>query len=144
VVLPPLSWQLSAVYLVKMHENKGVMESFGRTSKVMKGNYWWTWAIFVCASLAVGFIGLVFTIPQVIYTMVLRFSHLHSAVEDISIGFFIVASVCTFCASLVRALLTVINGFHYFSLAEKKGGEGLMEKINEIGNAPINNVENQY
>jgi len=121
ILLPPVMWQLSVVYLVKMQEGKGVIESFDRTRKVLSGNFWWTWVIMVCAVMAIGIISFVFSIP-----------------------FIIVATVCTFCSTLLYSGLYVISAFHYYSLAEQKDGIGLMERIDEIGNTPKNNVEQHY
>lgn len=144
ILLPPLMWQLSVVYLVKMQEGEGVLKSFGRTGKVMRGNFWWTWVIMVCAVMAVGIISFVFALPQAVYQFVLMFSHLKDATGEVSIPFLIVATVCTFCSTLLYSALYVISAFHYYSLAEQKDGIGLMERIDEIGNRPNNNVEQHY
>ena len=66
LIFPPIMWQLSAVYLVKMTEDRGVFESYRRTRDVMKNNYWWTWLIVVCAVLIIGLVGMIFTLPQAI------------------------------------------------------------------------------
>jgi hypothetical protein len=144
ILFPPLMWQLSVVYLVKMQEGKGVFESFGRTRQVMRSNFWWTWVIMVCASMAVGIIAFVFAVPQAIYQMVLMFSHLKGDSGETPISFLIVATICTFCSTILYSVLHVISAFHYYSLAEKKDGVGLMERIDEIGNTANNNVEQQY
>ena len=144
ILFPPLMWQLSVVYLVKMQEGKSVFESFGRTRKVMRDNFWWTWVIMVCAVFAVGIISFVFALPQAVYQIVLMFSHFKDNSGEPSIPFLIVATVCTFCTTLLYSGLYVISAFHYYSLAEQKDGIGLMERIDEIGNTPANNVEQQY
>lgn len=144
ILFPPLMWQLSVVYLVKMQEDKGVFESFGRTREVMRGNFWWTWVIVVCSAIAIGIVGFVFTLPQMVYQMILLFSHIKDGSGETPLAFLIVATICTFCSTLLYSALYVINAFHYYSLAEAKDGVGLMERINEIGNTPQNNVEQQY
>jgi hypothetical protein len=144
ILLPPLMWQLSVVYLVRMHEGGGVFDSFGRTRQVMKDNFWWTWLIVVCSAICVIIIGIVFTLPQFAYQMILMVSNMRGGNADVSIPFLVVSTICTFCSSLLYSALHLINGIHYFSLNEKKYGKGLMEKINEIGNTPDNNVNQQY
>jgi hypothetical protein len=144
ILFPPLMWQLSVVYMVKMSENENVFDSYGRTRTVMKGNFWWTWVIVICASMAIGVISFVFSIPQVAYQMIAMISRAQGDTSDVSILFLIVATICTFCTSLLYSLLYIINAFHYFSLAEKQDGTGLMERINEIGQNPTQNVEKQY
>lgn len=143
IIGPPIMWQLSAAYLVRMHEGGGVFDSFGRTRQVMKDNFWWTWVIVVCSFIAVIIIGSIFMLPQFIYQMVLMVSNMKGGTSETSISFLIVVAICTFFSSIIYSALHLIYGIHYFSLNEKKFGKGLMEKINEIGNTPDNNV-NQY
>lgn len=144
ILFPPLMWQLSVVYLVKMQEERSVLESFGRTREVMRGNFWWTWVIIVCSTIALGIVGFVFTLPQMIYQMVLLFSHMKDGGGETPLAFLIVATICTFCSTILYSALYVINAFHYYSLAEAKDGVGLMQRIDEIGNTSQNNVEEQY
>ena len=144
IIVPPLMWQLSVVYLIKMKEDGSALNALGRTRQVMRGNFWWTWIIMVCAVMAIGLISFIFALPQAVYQIVLMFSHLKDASSDVSIPFLIVASVCTFCSTLLYSGLYVISAFHYFSLAEQKDNIGLMERIDEIGKTPNNNVEHHY
>ena len=144
IVAPPILWQLSVVYLVAMKDNKGVFESLRKTRDVLRDNFWWTWLIVVCASIAIVILGFVFTLPQAAYQMFLMFSNMKGGGGETPIAFMILATVCTFCATLLQGVLHVINGVHYYSLAEKKDGTGLMDRINEIGNAPTANVHQQY
>lgn len=141
---PPLLWQLSAVYLIRMQENKGVFESFGRTREVMRGNFWWTWVIIFCSVMSVMVIALIFALPQVIYQAVFTATHISGEPRDLSFLFLIVSSICSFCIMIVYSIVHVVNAFHYYSLAEEKDGTGLMERINEIGKTPENNVDQQY
>lgn len=145
LVGPPIFWQLSVIYLVGMKENKNTFESFAKTREVMKDNFWWTWVIVVCGSIAIGIIGFVFALPQAAYQMILMFSNMGGQGDsETSIPFLIVATVCTFCATLVQSLMHLLNGIHYYSLDEQKNGQGLMERINEIGNTSNSNVEQHY
>jgi hypothetical protein len=143
ILLPPLMWQWGAMYLVVMQEKIGVFAAFSRTYRVMKGKFWWTWLLMFCALLAIGFASLIFTVPQLIYQMVLIFGANKSGGET-SVVFIVVVAVCTFFNTVVHSVLYIISGFHYYSLAEEKDGIGLMERIDEIGNTPDTNVEQQY
>lgn len=144
ILFPPLMWQLSVVYIVKMTDNENVFDSYGKTKTVMKGNFWWTWVIVICSSLAIGVISFVFSLPQVIYQMVEMFSRMRGDNSEVSIVFLIVATICTFCTSILYSLLYLVSAFHYFSLNEKKEGTGLMERINDIGQKPEQNADRQY
>ena len=144
ILFPPLIWQLSVIYLVRMDEGLGLILAFGKTRRVMQGSFWWTWVIVFCSSFGIGIAGIVFSLPQIAYQMVLTFSNIGSGDTEVSIPFIIVATICTFCTTLLYGFLYIINGVHYFSLAEKKDGKGMMERINEIGNTPNTNVQQQY
>ena len=85
ILFPPLIWQLSVVYLVRMEEGTGVLGSYGKTKEVMRGNFWWTWLIVVCSSFGIGIIGIIFSLPQVAYQLVLTFSSLKGGENETSI-----------------------------------------------------------
>jgi hypothetical protein len=146
ILMPPLFWQLSITYLIAMYEQKGGFASLNRSIKLMKGNFWWTWVIMICATMAVGILSFVFALPQTIYQFVLMFSHLKpdGTEAETSIPFIVVATVCTFCSTLIYSILYIIGAFHYFSLAEQKEGLGLLDKIDEIGNPTQSNEEQYY
>lgn len=144
ILFPPLIWQLSVVYLVKMEDRFTVMSSFGQTREVMRGNFWWTWLIVVCSSLGIMLVGMVFSLPQIAYQLILTYSSTQGEANETSIPFVIIATVCTFCTTLLYGFMYVINGVHYYSLAEKNDGLGMMQRINEIGVTPTTNVNQQY
>lgn len=148
IIGPPLIWIVTSFYQAIIDKKeRSVYEGITYTFKILKGNFWWTWILIVCASLAIGIASLVFTIPQVVYQMVLTFSHFGAKgalTEEVPFAFMVVTTFCTFLASVVRSILYIINGFHYYSLVEKKEGLGLLQRIDEIGNTPDTHVEQQY
>lgn len=144
IFVPPFFWQLSITYLIAMYEQKGGFASINRSFKLMKGNFWWTWVIMICASMAIGMLSFVFSLPQTIYQFVIMFTHLKSDGGGTSIPFIIVATICTFFSTLTYSIIHIISAFHYYSLAEQKEGLGLLEKIDEIGNTTQSNEEQYY
>jgi len=146
IIGPPIMWVIHSVYLIKMHEGGNAFFAFGRSRDVLKDNFWWTWVIMVCGSLGVGLVAGIFTLPQIVYTFVLSFTNASNYGEapELSIPFMIVAGVCTFCSTILYSVLYIISGFHYYSLAEKKEGKGMFERINEIGQKPNNDVQQHY
>jgi hypothetical protein len=140
LILPNISWQLTTSFLVIINDNEIPFVSFGRTREVMKNNYWWTWLLLVCSTLMVGILALLFQLPTTIYYVIKALSH-STVVEETSNIFLITSTLCTFCASMVYAIVFIICGFHFFSLEEQKEGAGLMERINEIGNNTIEKTE---
>ncbi|MCW3084533.1 MAG: hypothetical protein JWP12_1899 [Bacteroidetes bacterium] len=146
LLMPPLIWQLSVVYLVKMQDNDIPFDAYGKTRQVMKGNYWRTWLLTVCTFLTIGIASFAFAIPQAVYRWIVMYTAARQggSMGETSVTFLIIVTLCTFGTTLIYSVLYVISGFHYYSLAEKKDGAGLMERINEIGQKPVNNVEQQY
>lgn len=146
ILMPPFFWQLSVVYLIKMEDNDSAFDCYGRTRYVMKSNFWWTWLIMVCTLLAVLVTSLAFSIPQIIYQSVISYGNLRGSSSEASVPFMAVTTVCTFFSSLIYSVLYIFCAFHYYSLAEKKDGTGLMERINEIGQTPVNHThaDQQY
>jgi hypothetical protein len=139
---PTISWQLSTSFLVILADDETPISGYTRTKDVMKRNHWWTWLIMVCASLMVVLLSLLFTLPKTIYSLVLTYST-SSEPQETSFFYLTVLTVCTFAATLVYSIIYIICGFHYFSLAEKSDGTGLMERINEIGKSTIDTKEQQ-
>lgn len=134
IFAPNLLWQLSTSFLVMILENEIPFSAFGRTREVMKNNYWWTWLIIVTASLLIVIVSFMFALPLVIFTFIKTYFIASSGVEGSSFLFIIVFVLSSFFSTLIYSILYVICGFHYFSVAEKADGKGLMERINEIGN----------
>ncbi|MCK6648319.1 MAG: hypothetical protein L6Q66_01575 [Bacteroidia bacterium] len=144
VISPPFMWQFSVFYLAAMQNDIGVTDAMSKTRSVMKDNFWWTWVIVVCSLIAIAIVGMVFAMPQFIYQMILMVSNIKDGTGEISIPFIIVSSICTFFVQVVYSIYYVISGFHYYSLAEKKDGEGLLERIDEIGKADKTDVNQTY
>lgn len=132
LVGPNLLWQLNTVFLIINYDDEIPISAYGRTREVMKDNYWWTWLIVVCSMLMVSLLSLLFAVPSILYTLINTYSTA-TIPEETSVLYVIVYITCAFLTTMVFSVFYIINSFHYFSLAEKKDGKGLLEKINEIG-----------
>ena len=143
LVAPNIVWQLNTLFLVIIADDEIPMSAYGRTRIVMKDNYWWTWLIVVCSTLIVSVLSLLFAIPSYVYTLFQNYSTSDDASET-SILYIFTFATCTFLATLVYSLFYIISSFHYFSLAEKKDGKGLLERINEIGKIQTNTTEQTF
>jgi hypothetical protein len=141
VVGPNVVWIFSTIYLAVMQPDATWASGFSRPGKVMRDNFWWTWVIVACCTIAVGLMGLIFTLPQGGYQVMLM---LTKGGEEAPIGFIIVATICTFCATLLYSIMHIVFGVHFYSLSEKKDGLGMMDRINEIGTTQQTNVNQQY
>jgi len=145
ILFPPLLWLLNTVYLAKMQENINAFFAFTRVREIMKGNFWWTWLIVVCSVISVVIVSYIFLLPQFIYTIVIVLGAFKGDADtDISITFIIISTICLFLSSMLYNAIFIINGFHYYSLVEKKEKKGLISRIDELGNNTGNNVEQHY
>ncbi|MFL5765284.1 MAG: hypothetical protein ACJ77K_15175 [Bacteroidia bacterium] len=136
VILPPFLWQFSAIYLSVMQPNTTLVKGFARPFRIMSGNFWWTWVIVVCTTIAVALIGAIFTIPQASYQMVVMYGN---SGDDIPMAYMIITTICTFLTTIVYSVMHLVFGVHYYSLVEKREGAGMIDMINEIGQAPNGN-----
>lgn len=146
IVGPPAFWIINSSYLVKMHEGVNAFFAIARTREVLKGSFWWTWVIVVCALIGVIIVSYVFLLPQIIYMMVQMFSTIRSENPDtdLSITYMVITTLGAFCVTLLYTILFIINGFHYFSLAERKDKKGLLQRIDDIGQKQDDNVQLHY
>jgi hypothetical protein len=132
ILTPNIMWQVSIAFLVIIYDEEIPISAYGRTREVMKDNYWWTWLVMTCSSLMFLFMAFLFMIPEVVYTVVSELSVAEEPSET-SFLFIIISTACTFIATLIYSMNYIVAGFHFFSLAEKKDGEGLLQRINDIG-----------
>lgn len=144
LVAPPFIWQFSSFYLVLLHdEDAGVRDALKKVRALVKGEFFSTWLLIVASFVVLMILSFVFSIPQFVYQMVMHLSALKGDSSD-SIPFLIVTSISTFFSTMIYAVFYVICGLHYYSLNEKKHGISLINRIDEIGNTPANDVEQQY
>lgn len=143
-IAPPFTWQFSVFYLPMLtDENSSVSDALQKVRRLMSGEFFPTWLLIVASFVFLMILSLVFTLPQIVYQFVLRTAFLQGNTTE-SIPFLIVTGICTFFGKFLYSILYIICGLHYFSLNEKKEGTALLNRIDEIGNTPSNDVEQQY
>lgn len=144
LIAPPFIWQFSTFYLVLLNdENAGVSDALKKVRELIRGEFFPTWLLIVASFIVLMILSVVFSIPQLVYQIVLRTAVMQGDGSN-SVAFIIVTSICTFFSTMVYSVFYIICGFHFFSLSEKKYGTSLMNRIDEIGNLPSNDVEQQY
>jgi hypothetical protein len=138
ILLPNIMWQFSSAFLVILYEDEPPYSAYGRTRQVMKDNYWWTWLYMVCITIILMIMAWIISAPSIVINMIHMFSR--TAPEGgMSIFITILTALTAFLTTIINGILYLFCGMHYFSLAEKKDGKGLMERINEIGQSPSEN-----
>jgi hypothetical protein len=142
--IPPFIWQYSTFYLPLLKdEDAGVSQSLRRVRELMRGEFFSTWLLVVASFILIMILSLVFTVPQLVYQIVMRLTTIPGDGSNTAL-FLIVTSICKFFSTMVYSVFYVICGLHYYSLSEKKEGTALLNRIDEIGNTPSDDVEQQY
>lgn len=130
---PPLVFLFSAIYPIRIRERIGNVAALSKAYNLTKSNFGGTWLIIFISYLIVVVLALFFAIPA---SIISGMNALHSINDTSSVSSLLFTSVnviSTFGGSLVNSLLFIIIGFHYFSINEKENGDGLLNRINQIG-----------
>lgn len=138
----PFIWQFSTFYLVQMKDGVGLLIALRRVREVMKGHFFSTWLIVVITGWILMELAVFFSLPQIIYQLLLMFGGLK--VTSNAIPFVVITTICEFSVKFVSSLFFIVNAFLYYSLDEEKYGSVLMSRIDQIGNAPLNDVDQHY
>lgn len=141
-ILPPYLWQFASFYLPMLTEDLSVSEALRKIRGLMRGDFFSTWLLIVVATLILGILALVFSIPLLIYQTVLQLGGMSTTADNVP--YMVIAALSTFCHSFIYSVFYIVCAFHYYSLTEKKDGTALLNRIDEIGNTPSNNVDEQY
>jgi hypothetical protein len=143
IISPPFIWQFSTFYLVQMKEDLGVLDSMRKVREIMRGEFFQTWLIIVVAALILIVLGFLFSAPSYIYQFILRMGGGMQLVEKAT-TYIIISTACGFLVKFLGSLMYIVNSFLYYSLDEKKNGAALISRIDEIGNTPVNDADQQY
>jgi hypothetical protein len=127
---------LSIIFCIMIFEEKGFYDSFSRSMKLIKTDWWGTFGVLVVAAIIVYIIAFLFSIPS----LMLGFSSLFESMKtgqapvvDFSVGFYIVNSLTQLLTQFLSVIPIVITAFIYFSTVEKVEQPSLMDKIGQIG-----------
>ncbi|HET6226522.1 MAG TPA: hypothetical protein VFF27_09605 [Bacteroidia bacterium] len=140
LVSPPFVWQFSTFYLVKMKDDVSSFDAMAKTREVMRGSFFSTWLYIVVVFIALIVISIAFSIPQTVCQVVFGIGQ----VEGMMSVTMIITMITQFFVILIYGIFYFMCGLHYYSLAEKKDGTSLIDRIDEIGNTPTPDVEQHY
>lgn len=120
-----------------------MLDSLRKVREIMRGEFFQIWLIMVVAALILVVLGFVFSAPTYIYQLILRMGGDMKFVENTT-PYIIVSTACGFLVKFLGSLIYIVNSFIYYSLDEKKNGTALINRIDEIGNTPLNDGDQQY
>jgi len=141
LALPALAYAIiyfTMVYYVYVFEDIDVSTALSKTKDYLKHRFWFSFGVMLVMSIIIGLIGMVFNAPVSIYIMV-KMLMLAKEPDTISQSysgdlFIALLSVISYVAQLILRILFIIAlSFLYYSLKEYHTGEGLQDKIDQIG-----------
>ncbi|MCU4154828.1 hypothetical protein J1N10_02500 [Carboxylicivirga sp. A043] len=134
-----MSVPLSMIIIVKTVERNGFSVNWGRCFKLIKDNWWITFAIILVAYLIIMMSSMVFAMPLAFYGMIQGITTLQNGATEVNtVAMGIFSLISTVGGYLLYVVFYVIIGFQYFSLSSTDGSKGIMDKINQIATSGEN------
>ncbi len=128
----------SLTYYVYFFEDIGIAEAIFKTKTYLKGRFWFSFGVLFIMGLIIALISSAVNAPVTIYIFIKMFWMVKNpeVTQYSGQGDFIVAifSIISYLGQMIlRILMIIAMTFLYFSLKEYHTGEGLIQKINQIG-----------
>ena len=123
---------MSLVIPVSVFERKGFFASIRQSFSLLSGSWWLTFGIAAVFAIILYVLNVVFQLPNIILVSVLA-AHMTEGGGSQTIKYiFFVTSIFQMASYLLYIFFWTAIGLQYFSCAEKKGGAGLMGRIEKI------------
>ena len=127
---------------ILIFEDLSVSDAFSKAFKLIKDNWWITFATILVFTILISILGYIFQLPAFIYTIVEGFTAASNAPNDPSaIGeiyqnwFYLLMSAIGAIGQYFLSLFSVIMiALVYFNLSEKQEFKGTYDQIDQIGN----------
>lgn len=126
---------LSLIFPILFVEDNGLSKNFSRCFKVIQDNWWLTFAVLIVASLIIGIVGSIVSVPLQFYLQFKLPTIIQSGDwSQVNVPFLMISYVLVIILSVyLRSFVYVVTGLQYFSLNEKDGSTTIMDRINQIG-----------
>lgn len=128
---------LSIAYAVIVFEKRDVLDTISYCFKLIKNEWWMTFATFLVVFLLYYFINFIFQVPQYVYFFIKGFSMSDEISADPTMMFdwiyITLTSIALLFQYLMYTVIVLCAAFVYFNLNEKKNFTGTMETIDSIG-----------
>ena len=127
-----LSIALSIIFIVRLEEQIGFIDSVKRCIKVITDNWWFTFGLIIVMGIIQGFLSFILYIPNYIVMFFLAFAGIDTSTGNTSKILFIISSIISSLGVLFYVLSTIAIAFQYYNLVERKEAPGLIQQIEEI------------
>ncbi len=135
-LLVPLSFAVS----VYVFDNMNVTDTFSHTFKLIRDNWWITFAAILVMSILIAFAGGIFQLPAFLYavlktTLSVQENDPQQVAQGITSDYVMIAlnAIASFASSLFNLAFIIMTVYIYFNLNERHFGTGSFEQIDEIG-----------
>ncbi|TRX72213.1 hypothetical protein [Carboxylicivirga sp. M1479] len=126
---------LSLIYPIMFIEDKGLGKNFNRCFQVIRNNWWATFGVLLVASILVGIVGSIISVPLQFYVQ-FKIPMIAQSGDwgSLNLPFVIITySLLIVLSIYLRSFVYVVTGLQYFSLNENEGSSTIMDRINQIG-----------
>jgi hypothetical protein len=123
---------LSIIFIVRLEEDLGFIDSVRRCTKIISGNWWFTFGLIIVIGMIQGFLGFILYIPNYIVTFFLAFAGVDSYSGNLGKILYIISSIIASIGTLLYTISTIAIAFQYYNLVERKEAPGLLQQIENI------------
>jgi len=117
-------------------------EAFTRSFNLITDKWWSTFGFLVVMFLIAGFMGYIFQLPQLIFTVVFA---LHKTTDSLAepavweqVGIIVSSVISTIGSNLLQSIVFVAMIFQFYNLVERKEAQGLMKRLDSFGKTDVN------
>ncbi len=117
-------------------EKMGFSDALSRAFKLISEKWWSTFGLIFVMSFIVGFMALIFSVPQVIFTFLMALHGSDASVQTPlwhEAGMIISSIIYSAGAGLLQSLIFMSLAFQLYNLIERKEAKGLMSKLENFG-----------
>lgn len=126
-------WTCMAIVVpMRLEEEIGTFAAIGRSMRLMKGRWWFTFWLFVVIQIILSFASMFFQLPLQAIIMMQGIGGLTSP----GIVFYLAAGLNVIGTYLLYSILILTCTIQYYNLVEQKEGVAMADRINEIGVMP--------
>jgi len=123
---------LSIIFIVRLEEDLGFIDAVSRCTKIISGNWWFTFGLIIVIGMIQGFLGFILYVPNYIVTFFLAFAGVDSSMGSLGKILYILSSIIASIGALLYSISTTTIAFQYYNLVERKEAPGLLQQIENI------------
>jgi hypothetical protein len=129
-----LSVVLSLIFPIIIFEGKSFSDSFSRSFKLIKNNWWFIFGVLIVIGIIYYILAILVTLPNMLMGFNTLFTNIKKGATnmDFSVGFYIINSISQLLTQLFSVIIIVMSAFIYYSLVEKMEHTSLMDKIEQM------------